>query len=113
MDKENEIEEVYDIIERVVEADIIDSSANSVDYNLAGARRAAEEIVDAGYHKYETANKYSLSEKETDELGELLLNKLKELFVGSDDEDLALNAAALGAALETAGYRKVARAYQD
>ena len=45
------------------------------------------------------------SEKETEELYDLLFNALKDLF-DADEDEIALNAAALGAELETAGYRK-------
>ena len=45
------------------------------------------------------------SEKETEELYDLLFNDLKDLFI-EDEEGITLSAMALCAALKAAGYRK-------
>lgn len=45
MDREEKIEKLCDIIESNIDIDILESSADNVDYNLVGVKNAAKEIA--------------------------------------------------------------------
>lgn len=65
MSQEAEVEELYDIIASNVDVDVLESSADTVDYEISGIRQATSEIIAAGYRRADEVRKETIKEIST------------------------------------------------
>ena len=68
MDKEKErkefeeIEEIYDIIASDIDINILEGDFDKIDYEFVGIKRAAKEIISAGYRRVDEVRKETAKE---------------------------------------------------
>ena len=57
-----EIEEIYDIIASDIDINILEGDFDKIDYEFVGIKRAAKEIISAGYRKADEVRKETAKE---------------------------------------------------
>lgn len=62
MSKEQDAEQLFDIIDSNIDIDILESNTDAVDYEVRGIRRAINEIIGVGYRKADEVRKETIGE---------------------------------------------------